>query len=131
MYRTRELSSVDIDCHLSVELVEDYLMHMGPQIVPCFGLRVAHGSPKHCSYPHHRTQRCESQFSVPLIYETNEYPVTLVAHGSGGRTFFSSLSEKESKDWTVLESFNANILISRLNKDIIYQNSPRSGDLVV
>ncbi len=61
----------------------------GLQAVVTFDLQVARLAHGDCSCPHHGTQACDCRLNVLLIYGLAPGPVSLVAHGYDGKTWFS------------------------------------------
>lgn len=58
-------------------------------ILRTFDLRTAQFSQADCSCPHHGTEQCDCQMIVLLVYAGDRGPVSLVAHGYEGKTWFS------------------------------------------
>jgi hypothetical protein len=59
------------------------------RVVQTFDLHSARHSLADCSCPHHGTDQCDCQMVVLLVYGRVVEPVTLILHGSDGKTSFS------------------------------------------
>lgn len=77
------------DCGEAVRWLSDHLTQSGLQVVQTFDLHTARMDHSLCSCPHHGTEQCDCQMVVLLVYENGFPPVSLVAHGHDGKTWFT------------------------------------------
>ncbi len=61
----------------------------GLQVVATFDLQVAREAHGDCPCPHHGTEACDCRLNVMLVYGIGSGPVSLIAHGYDGKTWFS------------------------------------------
>lgn len=58
-------------------------------VIRTFNLQVARLTHTDCPCPHHGTDECDCQLMVLLVYGDGQTPISLVAHGYEGKTWFS------------------------------------------
>jgi hypothetical protein len=80
-------------CDHAVDRVTRQLGTAGLQVVRTFDLQVARckqsGANASCPCPHHGTDQCDCQMVILLVYGKGRQPVSIVAHGYNGQTWFS------------------------------------------
>ncbi len=69
----------------------------GLQVLRTFDLQDARHDPADCPSPDQGTDRCDCQMVVLLIYGDDYQPVSLVAHGHDGRTWFSIVDTPQQR----------------------------------
>ena len=87
---------------------DDAIDWVARQII-CAGLRVTRTFDLHdarrersevhvdCPCPQHGTQTCDCQMVVLLVYGSDRQPITIVAHGYNGRTWFSVVDTPQQR----------------------------------
>ena len=101
-------------CDQAIDWVARQIRSAGLQVVRTFDLHVArtqrsdaHAS---CPCPHHGTDQCDCQMVVLLVYGSGGYqsserqPVSMVAHGYNGQTWFSVVDTPQQRADTRLEA---------------------------
>ena len=98
MNQTTHLLTLNIDSETAVSKVIHRLVEDGLEVVRSFDLQAARAAHTCCTCPHHGTEQCDCQMIVLLVYDRQNGPLTLVAHGYNGQTHFS-LTETPNQDW--------------------------------
>ena len=80
---------MEIPCEQAVASVIHWMSRAGVSILRTFDLRTAHIPYSECPCPHHCTEQCDCQLIILLAYAGDGAPVSLVAHGYEGKTWFS------------------------------------------
>jgi hypothetical protein len=93
-----------LPCDEAVRMLSDRVRLAGLTVVRTFDLQVARHAQTACPCPHHGTQGCDCQMVVLLIYKENHRPVTLVAHGNNGQTWFSVVNTPQQRADPELEA---------------------------
>src|SRR5512133_2579277 len=65
------------------------MQQSGLQVIRTFDLHETRVGETTCSCPNHGTEACDCQMVVLLVYGKENLPVSLVAHGHNGQTWFS------------------------------------------
>ncbi len=89
MIENVQLLSLKQACEEATAKAVELLSGSGLRIVRSFDLQSARSAHVECTCPHHGTAQCTCQFVVLLVYGHIGAPVTLVAHGQDGYTWFS------------------------------------------
>ena len=76
------------DCSEAVQWISDHLNQSGLQVVQTFDQHTTRFDHSLCSCPHHGTEQCDCQMVVLLVYDNGFPPVSVVAHGHDGQTWF-------------------------------------------
>jgi len=88
-------------CEEAIDWVARQIGSVGLQIVRTFDLQVARGKKSgghaSCPCPHHGTEQCDCQMVVLLVYGSERQPVTIVAHGYNGQTWFSVVDTPQQR----------------------------------
>ena len=100
--------------------VKDKLTTAGFHVVPTFDLQVARRSHPDCPCPQHRTDECNCQLVVLLVYGKQPDPATLVLHGQDSKTWISLATPLATRSHQNLESSVRHMLVQR------YSDSPSS-----
>ncbi len=69
--------------------VAGQLGSLGMRVMVTFDLQHARGAHSSWICPRHGTQACDCRLNVLLVYEKESGPVSLLAHGYDGKTWFS------------------------------------------
>jgi hypothetical protein len=69
----------------------------GLQSLLTFDLQLARSDPADCPCPQHGTDQCNCQMIVLLVYRDGCQPVSLIAHGSEGRTWLSLIDSLQQR----------------------------------
>ena len=77
------------DCSEAVRWISNHLNQSGLQDVQTFDLNTTRFDHSVCSCPHHGTEHCDCQMVVLLVYENGFPPISIVAHGHDGQTWFT------------------------------------------
>jgi len=95
---------LDQDCREAVEWIIDRFSSAGLQAVCTFDLQVARQANVDCPCPHHGTDECDCQMVVLLVYKTGHQPISIVAHGYDGQTWFSVVDSPQQRADPKLEA---------------------------
>ena len=74
---------------IAIKQVTQQIRGLGLQITMTFDLQEARHAHTDCTCPHHGTEQCDCQMVILLVYGAGSKPVTLIAHGHEGKTWFS------------------------------------------
>ena len=109
--------SFERDCDEVVDQITEALKKAKLLVSRSFDLQSARQSftqPQACTCPHHGTAQCACQYVILLVRYRQADPVTLVAHGSDGRTILSlDQSALIETDGEIVERIGSTI--ARLN----------------
>jgi len=97
MNDTYPFLSVEGPCEEAVSWVVQQASSAGLRIVRSFDLKVARQAHTDCPCPHHGTKQCDCQMIVMLIYGGDHQPISLVAHGYEGKTWFSLVDTPQQR----------------------------------
>jgi hypothetical protein len=89
--------TINLESEIAVEMLVDRLADDGLQVIRSFDLNAARSAHVDCTCPHHGNERCDCQMVVLLVYEGQEQPLTLVAHGKDGKTHFAIVDTTEQQ----------------------------------
>ena len=81
--------TLEVPCDEAVKWVSDRVSYAGLSVIRTFDLQVARHAQMACPCPHHGTDSCDCQMVVLLVYQSNRRPLTMIAHGYSGQTWFS------------------------------------------
>jgi hypothetical protein len=90
-------------CDDAIDWVTQQMSRAGLQVVRTFDLHVARHALAHCACPHHGTDQCDCQMVVLLVYGSGGYksaeqqPISMVAHGYNGQTWFSVVDTPQQR----------------------------------
>ncbi len=73
----------------AVQNVTGRLNALGFRVLVTFDLPILQNTISGCDCPYHGTENCNCRMSVLLVYGEATMPVSLVAHGHPGGTWFS------------------------------------------
>lgn len=84
-------------CDEALEQLVQKIGQVGLTSVRTFDLQVARQAQSACPCPHHGTDECDCQMVVLLVYDVQSTPLTLVAHGYNGQTWFSVVDNPQQR----------------------------------
>ncbi len=129
---------LDQPCNNAIEWVTRQFSSAGLQVVRTFDLHVARHAQINCQCPHHGTDQCDCQMVVLLIYGSGGYtssecqPVSVVAHGHNGQTWFSLVNTLQQRADPRLEAAIRQALVPHSTAILLHQESQShaTGDTV-
>lgn len=89
MNQNRTILSLKQPCDEAVQNFVERMEQTGLQVMRTFDLHQTRMVETACSCPHHGTEKCDCQMVVLMVYGKGDQPVSLVAHGHDGQTWFS------------------------------------------
>lgn len=89
MNQNRTILYLQQPCDEAVQNIVDRMERTGLQVMRTFDLHQTRMVETTCSCPHHGTEKCDCQMVVLMVYGKSAQPVSLVAHGHNGQTWFS------------------------------------------
>lgn len=84
-------------CDAAINWVSQQINSAGLRVVRTFDLQVARHDHTGCPCPNHETELCDCQMVVLLVYGSERQPVSIVAHGHNGRTWFSVVDTPQQR----------------------------------
>lgn len=84
-------------CDAAIDEVTKQISCAGLRVVRTFDLHDARHAHANCPCPHHGTEQCDCQMVVLLVYAVDREPVSLVAHGYNGQTWFSVVDTPQQR----------------------------------
>ena len=97
-------------CDIAIDWAARQFSSAGLQAVRTFDLQVARHDHAGCPCPHHGKQQCDCQLVVLLVYDrsasrlTESQPVSIIAHGNNGQTWFSVVDSPQQRPNPGLEA---------------------------
>jgi hypothetical protein len=91
------LLRLDQPCDQAVDWVVNRFKQAGLSVIRTFDLQVARQAQLTCPCPHHGTDLCDCQMVVLLVYAGSKDPITLIAHGYTGQTWFSVVDTPQQR----------------------------------
>jgi len=91
-FLTLEGSCVD-----AVNWATDKVRTAGLSVIRTFDLQDARDPRVPCPCPYHGTNDCDCQLVVLLIYMSGHNPISLIAHGHNGQTWFSIVDSPQQR----------------------------------
>ena len=76
-------------CGDAIDWVARQIDRAGLRVVRTFDLQVARQTQTSCPCPHHGTEQCDCQMVILLVYARECQPISIIAHGYNGQTWFS------------------------------------------
>ena len=73
----------------AVSHVQDILNETGLRVLVSFDSQLVRETVSPLTCPHHGTADCDCQIVILLVYDADERPATLLAHGQDGETWIS------------------------------------------
>ena len=102
---------LEMPCEEAVEWVLERISYAGLTVRRTFDLKAARNAGWLCPCPHHGTEQCDCQMVVLLVYQRKQRPLTIVAHGYDGQTWFSMVDTPEQRADPRLEAVIRRLLI--------------------
>ncbi|OGO11195.1 MAG: hypothetical protein A2032_05085 [Chloroflexi bacterium RBG_19FT_COMBO_49_13] len=84
-------------CDDAVEWFSEQVAQKGLRVVRTFDLKDARHANVDCPCPHHNTAQCDCQMVVLLVFQTGHQPISIVAHGYNGQTWFSVVDNPQQR----------------------------------
>jgi len=84
-------------CDAAINWVARQIGGVGLQVIRTFDLQVARHTHAGCPCPHHGTEQCDCQMVILLVYGSDRQPVSIVAHGYNGQTWFSVVDTPQQR----------------------------------
>jgi hypothetical protein len=100
MSYTIPLFSTNEPCDEAIDDIIRQLQDANFQVARTFDLQVArtpYATQVHCDCPNHGTEQCDCQMVVLLVYPETQKPISLIAHGRNGRTWFDLVDTPEQR----------------------------------
>jgi hypothetical protein len=107
---------LDQPCDTAIEGVIRQIGLTGLRVMRTFDSNIARHAEARCACPHHGTDQCDCQMVVLLVYGGNRHPVSIVAHGHNGRTFFSMVDTAQQRADPRLEAAIRLALFPRISQ---------------
>ena len=105
---------LDQPCNTAIEGVTRQIGIIGLRVVRTFDLSDARHAHAICPCPHHGTDQCDCQMVVLLVYGSGGQPVSIVAHGHNGQTWFSIVDTPQQRADPRLETAIRLALVPRI-----------------
>jgi hypothetical protein len=112
-------------CGDAVGWISEQFTNAGLQVVRTFDLQVARQTSVDCPCPHHGTDQCDCQMVVLLVYRTSHQPISIVAHGYDGQTWFSMVDTPQQRADPHLEAAIRHALVSQILPSINLRLEPQ------
>jgi hypothetical protein len=109
------LCVMDLDCAAAVTWMTNKVSQAGLAVIRTFDLQTTRYGAASCPCPQHGTDACDCQMVVLLVYQDHHQPLSLVAHGYDGQTWFSVVSTPEQRPDPALEQLIHGLLRAPLN----------------
>ena len=116
-------------CDNAIDWVTRQIRSAGLQVVRTFDLHVARHAHANCPCPHHGTDQCDCQMVVLLVYgsggttSSERQPVSVVAHGHNGQTWFSVVDTPQQRADPRLEAAIRLALVPHIAATLLNQPS--------
>jgi hypothetical protein len=110
-------------CDDAIDWVARQIGNAGLQVVRTFDLHVARHAHTSCPCPHHGTDQCDCQMVVLLVYGSDRQPVSVVAHGHNGQTWFSVVDTPQQRADPRLEAAIRLALVPHIAATLLNQAS--------
>ena len=94
---------INQSCDDAVQWITEQFKNAGLQTVRTFDLQDARHDYEECPCPHHGTARCDCQMVVLLVYQDRHQPISIIAHGNDGKTWFSVVDSAHQRADPILE----------------------------
>jgi hypothetical protein len=107
-------------CEEALEWVIQRIGYAGLRVMRTFDLHetraLMEAAHKSCPCPNHGTEQCDCQMVVLLVYSLGHQPVSLVAHGHNGQTWFSVVDTPQQRADPYVETEILQALIPAMGK---------------
>lgn len=110
MHQTIPLLTLPHDWQTAINQAIQQLNRAGLQVMRSFDLHTARVAHTDCTCPHHGTAQCDCQMVVLLVYDQENPPVSLVAHGRDQETHFALVETPQQSPQTELQRTIRNAL---------------------
>lgn len=89
MYPDSAELTLQVSSAIVIMQLRQILTTGGLSVSQSFDLQIARAAQTGCSCPHHGTQMCDCQMAILQVYGQSDVPITLVVHGTDGKTYVS------------------------------------------
>ena len=110
-------------CDDAIDWVARQIGSVGLLVVRTFDLSVARHAHAGCPCPHHGTEQCDCQMVILLVYASECQPVSIVAHGYNGQTWFSVVDTPQQRANPRLEAAIRLALVPHISATLLNQAS--------
>ena len=114
-------------CDEAIDWAAKHIIGAGLRVVRTFDLHEARNKQgidyASCPCPHHGTEQCDCQMVVLLVYGVDRQPVSIVAHGHHGQTWFSLVNTLQQRADPILEAAIRQSLVPQDIKPLFNQTS--------
>ena len=114
---------LELPCDDAIDWVARQIGSAGLQVVRTFDLNVARHTHASCPCPHHGTEQCDCQMVVLLVYGSERQPVSILAHGYNGQTWFSVVDTPQQRADPRLEAAIRQALVPHISATSLNQAS--------
>lgn len=118
---------VEQPCDVAVDWLVAQVGQAGLSVLRTFNLQVALHAQAMCSCPHHGTDQCDCQMVVLLVYQVGQMPITIMAHGYNGQTWFSVVDTPQQRADPYLEAKIRHIVAPLLLHPINLDNTAHAA----
>jgi len=110
-------------CDDAIDWVARQIGRAGLQVMRTFDLSVARHTHASCPCPHHGTEQCDCQMVVLMVYGNECQPISIVAHGYNGQTWFSVVDTPQQRADPRLEAAIRQALAPHISAALLNQTS--------
>lgn len=110
---------VEQSCEAAIDWVIRQMERAGLQVVRTFDLHNARHTHASCPCPHHGAEQCDCQMVVLMVYSGSRQPVSMLAHGYNGQTWFSLVDTPQQRADPHLETAIRHALVSHMTGRLI------------
>ena len=108
-------------CDEAVDWVRGQLTNIHLSVVRTFDLQIARHGHENCPCPHHGTDQCDCQMVVLLVYGCDRHPVSIVAHGYNGQTWFSVVDTPQQRADPRIEAAIRTVFVPHITATLLNQ----------
>jgi hypothetical protein len=116
-------------CDDAVDWIIEQFDSAGLQAIRTFDLVVARQANIECPCPHHGTDQCDCQLVVLLVYKPAHVPISIIAHGYDGQTWFSVVDTPQQRADPMLEDAIRHAIIPRASPPANLQTVGRAPSI--
>lgn len=110
-------------CDDAIDWVARQISSADLHVVRTFDLQVARHAQVDCPCPNHGTDQCDCQMVVFLVYGSERQPVSIVAHGHNGQTWFSVVDTPQQRADPRIEAAIRQALVPHVTASLLNQAS--------
>jgi len=117
---------LDQSCDAAVDWLAGQVSRAGLSVMRTFDLQVARHDQELCPCPHHGTDQCNCQMVMLLVYQVDQGPITIMAHGYNGQTWFSVVDTPQQRADPHLEAIIRRLVAPPLLDSINWESKARA-----